>query len=132
MAGSRETFLYEHAGGGAGPANTSLLVRDESNMRALGYEPTLAQANPPPTIISFTPRYILLRGQSSDGQIINRRIDVLEEDNDLFQSGGVLDLPVLVNGAAETITFRVTGSVGETRTFRQFGIDTGQTDGTNP
>lgn len=133
MAGSRQTFLYEtDPQPGGGQPNTYLITADESNMLLLGYQPSSGPANPIPTVLRIRPRYILLVGRTADDQPLTRRWPVLDIDNQLFQQGGILNIPVLVNGALANVTFRVSGSVGESKTFVQAAFDTGQDDGTNP
>jgi len=136
MAGSLQNFVYTTDFNNAGIGFDKALRLDESNLRAIGYTPSIVYTNQPvpPQVLRLVPRYILVKGRTTGGKEVSRKIVVLDSGNLQFQTGGQVTLPVLVGDVSEAVVFDITGSVGEKKTFAASdpATDTGQDDGTQP
>lgn len=138
MAGSITKFIYqEDSPDGTTAGRQKLVNLDESTQRAIGEVPaTIALAAAAGVSrtekLSGRERYMVLQGATAAGIIVTRRVVVPSPINVFFLEGGAVILPVLVgtsNTSTESVTFRVTQSVGEVRKFALL-TDTGLTDGT--
>jgi len=136
MAGSLRAMLYtSDISDGAGGRKSLVLKLDESNAKLGGGVEatpgnigavTLATAN---DYQRLEPRYMNLEGVTTGGKPVRRKIIVCDPENVLFNTGGTTILGVMVNNVSEAVTFTVTGTVGEKRTFFKT-VDTGLDDGT--
>ena len=136
MAGSLRAMIYTtDISDGAGGVKSIVLKLDESNAKLGGGieatpgnlgDVTLADAQDYQRLV---PRYMLLEGTTTGGRSVRRKITVCDPANTLFNTGGTTVLGVMVGNTSEAVTFTVTGTVGEARTF-YVTTDTGLDDGT--
>lgn len=137
MAGSKQNFIYKSDPDSEGEIQAKIVKLDESNTRALGYEPiTTAELTALPDkrvkALDGSERYISCQGSTAAGKIVSRTLIVPDVTNALFQTGGTISLPVLTGGAnstVENVVFTVTRAVGEQKSFARIG-DSGLDDGT--
>ena len=135
MAGSLRAMIYAtDISAGAGEVKSIVLKLDESNAKlGGGVEAT------PANLAAITeagasdfqrlePRYMNLEGVTTGGKPVRRKVIVCDPENVLFNSGGTTVLGVMVGNSSEAVTFTVTGTVGEKRTFFKT-VDTGLDDG---
>lgn len=134
MAGSLQKFIYFDDEG-----NGKLVNLDESNMRAMGDSPatplSIGAISRKVFKLSGDERYVLCTANTAGGKTVTRKVTVLTRGNPLFQNGGSIQLPVLVdanNGTVENLQFQITRAVGESKTFALLGQDTGLDDGSQP
>ncbi len=139
MAGSKRPSIYiTDIADSAGTGKKVIVINgDESNARTTGgVAATTANtagkefASQGKDYLAITPRYILVQGINGAGEIVRRKLIAYDPDNTLFKTGGTVSLGVMTDGVtAESVTFSVTGVVGEKRTLVPALIDTGLTDG---
>lgn len=136
MAGSLRAMLYQtDISDGAGGFKSIVLKLDESNAK-LGGAVEATPANIAAVTLAdaseyqrLEPRYMLLEGVTSGNRPVRRKIVVADPANVLFAQGGTTILGVMVGNSSEAVTFTVSGTVGESRTFFRT-TDTGLDDGT--
>lgn len=137
MSGSKTKFVYNSDTSDGLIVFQKVVNLDESNTRALGFLPITAitlglLVNKQVQKLNGNERYINLIGNTLGGEQITRKLIVPDADNNFFQNGGNIILPVLIGGnnlVSESVTFTVTSAVGEKRFFTRV-LDTGLTDGT--
>jgi hypothetical protein len=138
MAGSKRNMVYRTDIPDSGSSyKVIVLSLDESNAKLFGGEEATPGnlsgkefAAPGQDYLRLVPRYALLEGKTTAGRIVRRRIIVPDPENTLFVSGGTTVLAVFVAAnTIESVTFDITGVVGEARTLVR-GFDSGLDDGT--
>lgn len=134
MAGSLRAMLYTTDIVDGADNKSIVLKLDESNAKlGGGVEATPANIAAVVSAVAtdfqrLEPRYMNLEGVTLGGKTVRRKVIVCSPDNVLFNAGGTTVLGVMINNVSEAVTFTVTGTVGEKRTFFKTS-DTGLDDG---
>jgi len=138
MAGSKDRFVYLSDILDENDTRKYLVLSlDESNAELMGgvhftdaavagIEPATAR-----DYIRIEPRYVLVEGTTSGGKTVRRKLIAPDPENSYWVSGGSMQLSVSTGTTTnETVTFRVTGMVGEKRTVAPTtASDSGLDDG---
>jgi len=134
MAGSLRAMLYTtNISDGAGGFKSIVLKMDESNGKlGGGVEATPGNIGAATIALAtdyqrLEPRYMLAEGVTAGGKPVKRKIITCDPENVLFNTGGTTILGVMVVNSPEAVTFTITGTVGEKRTFFKT-VDSGLDD----